>query len=266
MRIDNETSVVGSIAGRRNRLGSLMHNAGYESLRLNFVYISFAVEDLTAAVAGMRAMHFRGFTVSMPFKQAIMPLLSRIDSVAGAIGAVNTIQNVDGGLVGFNSDWIGAMAALNEVSRPEGKRIVLLGAGGAARAIAYGLSLRSCDVTICNRTPDTAQKLARQFGFKTDSLEAVSNLDYDILINSTSVGYGTEESPLPPEALKEGRVVMDVVFDRPETPLLKLAKAKDCTVIPGYKMLLHQAVFQFELFTGCTAPVAVMEQALLGNA
>jgi len=263
--VDNQTIIVGSIASKRSRLGPLINNAAYQSLGLNYLYVSFAVTEdgLKSAVAGMVALGFRGFAVSMPHKEAVIELLDRVDPVAACIGAVNTVQREGDLLVGYNSDWIGAVTALQEVCALKRRRVLLLGAGGAARAIAYGLSQHGCDVMICNRSASKAVDLARDFGGAGSALEDAANFDYDILINATSVGFGTQECIVEPSMIREGAVVMDIVFDRPATPLLQLAASKGCVIVPGYKMLLHQAVFSFELFTGCKAPIAVMEQALL---
>jgi shikimate dehydrogenase len=265
MNVDQQTVLIGSIASKRSRPGPLMNNAGYQELALNFLYVSFAVSEsgLEAAVAGMRAMGFRGFAVSMPHKQTVMKLLDRIDDTAACIGAVNTVRREGDLLAGYNSDWVGAVSALQEVCDLRGKRVLLIGAGGAGRAIAYGLSRHSCDVLICNRGAAKAQELARHFGARGAGLEETGHFEYDILINATSVGFGTEECIVGQDAIRAGTVVMDIVFDRPDTPLLRMAGSKGCVIVPGYKMLLHQAVFSFELFTGRKAPIDAMERALL---
>ncbi len=159
------------------------------------------------------------------------------------------------------------MDALKEVVDLKGKRVALLGAGGAASAIAYGLKDNNARTTIYNRTEKKGRELAELFGQEFGGpINNVSKKEYDILINATSVGFEkTDQAIIDKEAVAEGKVVMDVVFNHLETPLLKSAKEKHCKIIPGYRMLIHQALFQFQLFTGHKAPFSVMEKALIQN-
>ena len=167
-----------------------MHNSAYQYLGLNFVFIPLVVTDCKNAVAGIRALNFRGTAVSIPHKEEVMRYLNNIDTKAKSIGAVNTISNDNGILTGYNSDWIGAVEALKEVTVLENKKVILIGAGGAARAIAYGLSVSKANVIIFNRSPEKAKKLAQTFKLEVGgNLNSVKNIkDYDILINATSVG------------------------------------------------------------------------------
>ncbi|WP_437886395.1 shikimate dehydrogenase family protein [Sorangium sp. So ce307] len=144
--------------------GAAMHLAGYRALGLDFTYIPFAVTDVEGATRGMRALGIRGLGVSMPYKQAVIPLLDEIDPVAARIGAVNTIVNDEGRLRGYNTDWIGAVRALEEVTQLGGARVLLLGAGGAARAVAFGLAERGAAITIANRDLEKARQLAAAVG------------------------------------------------------------------------------------------------------
>ncbi len=264
--IDNQTTIVCSMAIKQGKLGAAMHNAAYAHLGLNYAYVPMTVTDLRGAIAGMRAFNFRGSAVSMPYKQPVMRYMDKIDPVAREIGAVNTISNKGGSLVGYNSDWIGAVAALKEAGPLKGMRAVLLGAGGAARAISYGLVKGGAEVTIFNRTPAKARLLARKFGLEFGGTISAAGAcgDYDILINATPVGFYPETgiSPLAAEDIRPGKIVMDVVFNPPHTPFMENARRRGCTVVPGYRMLIHQALFQFEEFTGRKAPFAVMERAL----
>lgn len=260
--VDNRTTICGLITSKPTNLSAAMHNAGYAHLGLNFAYIPFAVNDCGRAIAGMRALNIRGLSVSIPHKQEVMAHLDSIDPVAVKIGAVNTVVNDNGFLKGYNSDWLGATEALKEVCTLNNKKVVVFGAGGAARAIVYGLKQYDCAVTILNRTVEKARLLADEFGMAYgDSMAAVRD-DYDIFINATSVG-SADECPIDPEALRTGKIVMDIVTVPMETALLRCAKAKGCTAVPGWRMLLHQALPQFELFTGQKAPLKVMDEALL---
>jgi shikimate dehydrogenase len=269
MHIDNETKIVCSLGARQSRLGAMMHNAAYRHLMVNYIYVPFTVADLEGSIRGMRALGFRGSSVTMPFKEDAIRYIDRIDPIAADIGAVNTISNENSVLAGYNSDWIGAVEALREVSKLRGRKAVLLGAGGAARAIAYGLKMNGAEVVILNRNTKRARELSGslnvEFGGCIRDLKKIK--DYDILINATSVGFypDVKNSIIGAEQMKEGRVVMDVVFRPEETMFLRCARSRKCITVAGYKMLLHQAVFQVELFTGKKAPFRVMEKALLSG-
>jgi shikimate dehydrogenase len=242
-----------------------MHLAGYRALELDFVYVPFAVTDLEGAVRGMRALGIRGAGVSMPYKQAVLPLLDAIDPVAARIGAVNTIVNDGGRLTGHNTDWIGAVRALEEVRPLAGARVLLLGAGGAARAVAFGLVERGAAVRIANRDRAKAERLAAEVGASSAPLgeEALSG-DHEVLVNATSAGMAEVDprSPVPEQALREGLVVMDIVYKPMVTELVAAARRRGAVAIHGGRMLLHQAAEQFRLYTGRAAPLAAMDEAL----
>ena len=265
MQITKETRLITSLAAKQNSLGPAMHNAGFQALGLNFVFLPVTTNDIRGGIAGVRGLNLPGTTVSMPHKQAVMEYLDAVDDVARAIGAVNTIANRDGVLTGYNSDWVGAMEALKEATTLDAKRVMLLGAGGAARAIVYGLKRNNASVTILNRDAAKGRQLAKEFGASFGgTLEDLGSFsDYDVLVNATSIGFGTEESPVIAESIKSGIVVLDAVFVPPCTTFLKAAQDRGCKVVPGYRMLIHQALFQFELFTGKKPPFEVMEKALL---
>ncbi len=268
MMINDKTKICGSIAIKQSELGSIMHNTAYNNLGVNFIYIPFTVSHCKSAIEGIRALKFRGCSVSMPYKQEVMKYLDKIDPVAQEIGAVNTIVNDDGVLTGYNSDWIGAIKALKEITELKNKKVVLVGAGGASRAISYGLKKSQCNkVTIINRTVDKGKALADDFGFEFGGdIEKINEvIDYDILINATSVGFFPNEnnSIINEKDLKNDKVVMDIVIKPLETPLLEFAKKKNCKTISGYRMLIYQALFQIEKYSGKKAKFEVMEKALL---
>ena len=221
--------------------------------------------DLAGAVAGMRALNLRGVGVSMPFKLDILPMLDDLEPVARQIGAVNTVVNEAGRLIGHNTDWQGAVRALEELSPLDGARVLLLGAGGAARAVAYGLRARGARVAILNRDEARAAALARDVGCSVaPAAHREAPGPYDILLNATSVGMA-EVDPGPPlsiDALRADLVVMDIVYKPFETLLIQGARARGCRVIHGGRMLLHQAAAQFALYTGQEAPLAAMDAAL----
>lgn len=245
-----------------------MHEAGYAALGLAFTYVPFEVRDLAGALAGMRGLGIRGFGVSHPFKQDVMPLLDALDPVAERIGAVNTIvHDGHGRLTGYNTDWVGAVKALEEVRALDGVRVLLVGAGGAARAIAFGLRERGVDTTVANRDPAKAKRLAAASGARVAAFAETARAGaYDVVINATTIGQTGEDSaarsPLPAESLREGQVVMDIVYKPVRTPLLELAAQRRAVAVHGGRMLLHQAAAQFELYTGRPAPLEAMDAAL----
>ncbi len=242
-----------------------MHEAGYRALGLAFTYVPFEVADLAGAVTGMRALGIRGFGISQPYKQAVMPLLDELEAVAGRIGAVNTIVNSAGRLVGHNTDWIGAVRALEEARPLRDARTLLVGAGGAARAIAFGLRQRGAQLTIANRDAAKAAALAAETGGRGAALdEATRAGDYDVVVHATVLGQAdaSPQGPIPEEALRPGQVVMDIVYKPVRTRLFEAARRRGAIAIHGGRMLLHQAAAQFELYTGHGAPLEAMEAEL----
>jgi shikimate dehydrogenase len=261
-----------------------MHNAGYQALALDFLFLALEVEPalLGQAVAGARALGFRGCSVTKPFKEAVIPLLDHLDGTAAAIGAVNTVLNENGVLSGFNSDWIGAVRAIEEAAGVgdagrnsgeapapgslSGLRVCIAGAGGAGKAIAWGLKRAGCTVVLFNRDTRKGKDAADLFGveFGGASAEIPAAGPFDAFVNATSVGMGDAgaPSPIPPSALRAGNVVLDAVIRPRNTALLRAARAARCRAVPGARMLLYQGLFQFRLFTGVEPPAAAMSRAL----
>ena len=259
-------TLCGSLSQVASPLGRAMHEAGYRALGLAFTYVPFEVPELAAAIGGMRALGIRGFGVSQPFKEQVVPLLDALDPVAERIGAVNTIVNDGGRLVGHNTDWVGATRALEEVRPLAGARVLVLGAGGAARAIAFGLREREASVTIANRDRARAERLASGTGARAILFDdaAVAAADHDIVVNATSLGQApaVAQLPLPGAALRAGQVVMDIVYKPLRTAFVVAAKERGALAIDGGRMLLHQGAAQFELYTGHAAPLEAMQAAL----
>jgi shikimate dehydrogenase len=241
-----------------------MHEAGYRALALPFTYVPFEVRDLAGALAGMRSLGIRGFGVSQPFKQAVIPLLDALDPIAEQIGAVNTIVGSNGRLVGHNTDWIGAVRALEETRALSGTSVLLLGAGGAARAIAFGLRERGARVTIANRTFEKAAALAAATGARAATWDETNRLgDYDVVLNATTLGQeGVHDASFPHGSIRAGQIVMDIVYKPLQTPLLAAARSRGAIAVHGGRMLLHQASAQFELYTSHPAPREAMDEAL----
>jgi shikimate dehydrogenase len=257
-------TLCGSLSLLASPLGRSMHEAGYRALGLPFTYVPFEVRDLAGAVQGMRSLGIRGFGVSQPFKQSVIPLLDALDPVAKKIAAVNTIVASGDRLVGHNTDWIGAVRALEEQRALSGASVLLFGAGGAARAIAFGLRERQARVTIANRTAPKAEALAAETAARSIPWDVGDGLgSYDVVINATTLGQeGVKGASVPYESLRPGQLVMDIVYKPPGTAWLSAARARGAVAVHGGRMLLHQAAAQFELYTGRPAPREAMDEAL----
>ncbi len=244
-----------------------MHNAAFQALGLDAVYTAFDVppEALRDAMAGARALGIRQLAVSIPHKLAVMEYLDEVDETAARIGAVNTVTRRDGRLVGSNTDWIGAARALEREVDLEGARAAVIGAGGAARAIVYGLVQRGARVVVLNRTPERARALAKDLGAQSGgALEELARTPHDVLINATPVGLGGEVSPVHAAWISEGAAVMDAVYEPEQTRLLRDAAARGARPIGGKWMLVYQAAEQLRLWSGHEAPIEVMAEAFDG--
>ncbi len=259
-------------------LSPVMHNAAYKALGMDCEYHKFRVtlDDLEGAIKGARAMGFGGLNLTIPLKEKALGIVEP-DTMARAIGAVNTIEfsgdDIAGitGIVGHNTDGIGAVKALaaSGVDIP-GSRVLILGAGGAARAVAYQLAKDGARVTIANRTLGKAQELAgnvRSVGNANGTgLEELSKLtaDADIIINTTSVGMhpDTDRTLVTADMMHTGQVIFDIVYSPLETCLLREAKKAGAVTIDGIKMLVLQGAESFRIWTGIEPPVDVMEQAV----
>lgn len=220
-----------------------VYNSVFAEHGADAVYVALEPDDIGAAMAAVRSLGLGGGTITAPFKQDVMRHLDEIDDDAAAIGAVNVVVNRGGTLVGRNSDWLGALGALRDVVDPAGRRIALLGAGGAARAVAYGLKAAGAEVVAFNRTVTKAQDLCERFSCSLGGdLEAVRP-EFDVVVNATSVGMGDPDAPslVGEEALSNVPVVFDLVVRPRETSLIRLALERGCVVVPGIAMVAHQA-------------------------
>jgi shikimate dehydrogenase len=262
--IDGRTKVYG-LLGRpvAHSLSPAMHNAAFRELGLNAVYVAFPVTDLAQAVAGLRGLAIAGVSVTIPFKEEIIPLLDELDPQAARMGAVNTVVNREARLTGSNTDWLGALAALRTKTGIRGEHFLILGAGGAARAIAFGLLEQGGRVTVTDLDPERATALAREFPLEALPLGALGLCPATILINATPVGLApdVEAIPIEPDLLGRFRLVMDIVYRPLQTRLLQEARIQGCQTIDGLQMLIYQGAAQFELWTGQPAPLATMSQA-----
>lgn len=263
----NGNTILHGIMGNpvSHSLSPAMHNSAFAALGLNSAYVPFPVTDVAGALIGFKALGVRGVSVTIPHKQAVIPLLDHIDPVAKKIGAVNTLLILDNAITGSNTDWIGANRALEEKISLAGRKVLVLGAGGSARAIGFGLLEAGAEIQLASRTPSSGKALAATLGCPWHPFPELDNLAADILINATSVGMNpdAEATLVPKELLPRFPVVMDIVYAPLETRLLREAKEAGCRVVNGTAMLLYQGVAQFELWTGKQAPVNVMRQSLL---
>ena len=264
--ITAETRIYGVIGNPiGHSLSPHIHNAAFRSLGLNAVYVPFKVEgDVCNFLDAYRGLPVHGYSVTIPHKEAVSATLDEIDTVSRQIGAVNTIVNRKGCLVGSNTDWTAAVAAI-ESELPDGgvggKRVALLGAGGTARAIAFGLKARGATTTIYNRTSERAEKLAADVGCAWAPLDAIETADVDVIANSTSVGMYpiVDASPVPASVLMPGMVVFDAVYNPVWTRLLAEADKAGCRTVSGIHMFVNQAAEQFKTWTGLDAPRELME-------
>ena len=241
-----------------------MHNAAFRALGLDAVYVAFDVQPkgLAAALAGARVLGIRQLAVSLPHKRAVLAHLDEVEPTARRIGAVNTVTRRDDRLCGANTDALGAVRALEREAPLEGARAVVLGAGGSARAVVFGLRERGAQVTVLNRTPERAEALARELGAAAAGpLTDLAGTPHDVLVNTTSVGLGSNASPVPAEALAPDSIVMDAVYEPERTRLLRDAESRGARTIPGKWMLVYQAAAQLSLWTGREAPLEVMVAA-----
>ena len=256
--MDSQTELYGVIGNPvRHSLSPMIHNGAFRRLGWNAVYLAFEVKNIEEALRGMRGLGVRGVSVTIPFKTEVLPFLDKIEGLAKKVGAVNTIINRRGRLIGYNTDCEGALEALEEKMDLRGKRVVLLGAGGAARAIGFGLKERGVPLIVVNRSEERGWALSKELRCNYLPISSLARmkegeLEADILINATSLGMVPRdgETPIPKKFLKKGMVVMDIVYEPLQTRLLREAKEKGCVTVDGLEMLIRQGMAQFEIWTG----------------
>jgi shikimate dehydrogenase len=282
--ITGKTSLVGLIGWPvTHSLSPRMHNAAFAKLGLDWVYVPLPVrpDDVEQALKGLAALNFVGANVTVPHKQAVIRYMDELSAAARITGAVNTVQLKDGKFLGFNTDAIGFLNALQEAGcNPKGRRVAVLGAGGAARAVVFALARAGADsIIVLNRTAERGAFLvddlaaafpgsSLRFEALTSESLAVLNDNVDLVINSTSVGMYpyVETCPWPADVPMSAQVTFcDLVYNPLETVFLARASAAGAATIDGLGMLVHQGAAAFEKWTGQTAPVEVMRQACLSK-
>jgi len=272
-QVDAATKIYG-VAGNpiKSSLSPLMMNTAFRRETVNAVYLGLQTSKADDLFKLAREVPIQGMSITMPLKQDVMPLLERTDALSAKIGAVNTILRAqDGKFYGFNTDVAGIVSPLERRLSLKGAKVLVLGAGGAARAAVFGCCDKGAEVFILNRTPETAQKLAKQSGAKAIKRELVAKTTFDVIINATPVGMagvakaGGKSVPVSPLEAGEinARYVFDLVYNPIETPLLRLARQKGIAVITGVEMFVQQGARQFEIWTGKPAPEEEMLRVVL---
>jgi shikimate dehydrogenase len=280
MRIDGDTRVVGIIGNPLGHtLSPTIHNAAFDYMGLNWCYVPFPVEEgrLTEAIDGIRSLRLGGVNVTMPFKTDVLPLLDEVTTFAQSVGAVNTVLMDKGRLIGYNTDGRGFYTSLaRDVGyEVKGRRVLILGAGGAARSVTVSLALAGVSsITIVNRSADRSRQLTEIIESSAPEV-SVSWLtpddnydlvvaDSDIIINATPLtAFQGSVLRVPVAMLNRNQLVCDLNYSLYQPPLLQEAEARGAQVVDGKGMLLYQAAAAFEIWTGLEAPVEVMRMALL---
>jgi 3-dehydroquinate dehydratase/shikimate dehydrogenase len=256
-QIDAATRVYG-VAGNpiTHSLSPLMLNTAFHRETVNAVYLALHTTRLNDLLTLVRELPLSGLSVTMPLKQEVMDHLENTDPISAKIGACNTIVRAqDGKLYGFNTDVGGIVRPLEKRLSLKGAKVLVLGAGGAARAAVFGLVDKGAEVMILNRTPQTAQKLARQAKAKTIRRELVAKTNFDVILNATAVGmHGVKQQQILEAKELNARLVFDLVYNPVETPLLRMARQKGIPVVTGVEMFVQQGARQFEIWTGKPAP------------
>jgi len=263
-QVDAATRIYG-VAGDPvgHSLSPVIMNAALRRENVNGVYLPLHAKTLKDLIHCVREIPLHGLSITMPYKQAILPFLDNTDAHTSKIGACNTVvRGQDGKLYGFNTDVAGILRPLEQRISIENAKVLVLGAGGAARAAVFGLKERGAEVWVLNRTSIKAQKLARQAKAHAIKRADLRKVAFDVMINATPVGMGnTSDCPLK-DAEIQARVVFDMVYDPVETHLLKVARSQGISVIPGVEMFVQQAARQFEIWTGKPAPAGDMLRAV----
>jgi len=245
-------------------LSPLMHNTAYCEMQINASYVPFCVRNLEEAVRGIRGLGIKGVSVTIPFKSEVGKHLDGLEESSNRIGAVNTIVNEGGRLRGYNTDWIGFVRDLKEFMPVQGKTFGVLGAGGAARAILFGVLSEGGNPVVLNRTAAKGEALAKEFGCSFLPLSEIGVLKADCIVNTTSVGMAPqiENSPLEERALGKFPCVVDIIYNPLETKLLKDARKAGCRTRSGLGMFVHQGAEQIRLWTGTEPPVETMRRVV----
>ena len=253
-----------SVAKNPGSFGETVHNAGYKALGLDFQYKAFSSNDISGVIKGVRALGIRGCSISMPFKEKVLPLLDELDPLAKKAKAVNTVVNNNGHLTGYNTDVLGMQNCLKPLKIKKNKKILVLGAGGAARAILVALeNLKFKNVILSNRTAQRGRKTAKDFHIDSIQWSKRADIEAEIIINSTPIGMypNTNSLPISQKSIIHAQFVIDMIVKPPNTKLIQVANNNRIPSIDGTKMALNQAYEQFKLYTGKDPQKHVMQKA-----
>ncbi|MCD4721559.1 MAG: shikimate dehydrogenase [Desulfobacula sp.] len=251
----------------RHSKSPVIHNACFQQYQINAIYLAFEIDEISKGIAAIRSLNIKGASVTIPFKESIINHLDWIDEDALNIGAVNTVVNQDGKLSGFNTDYKAAIDPLKPFGLAN-KRICIIGAGGAAQAVAYGIHREKGDLVIINRNKEKGKNLALKYKadfIPMDEVNKMDNINADIIINTTSIGMypDIENSAFPSTHMHSKMVVMDIIYNPLKTKLLSYALKKGCTTIDGLSMFIHQGAAQFKIWTGISPDIKLMRKALI---
>ncbi|MGH9885797.1 MAG: shikimate dehydrogenase, partial [bacterium] len=240
-----------------------LHNRAFEARNVDAVYVPLQAEALAPFLEALPALGLSGFSVTQPYKEEILPHLREVDAAAALCGSVNTVVVHDGVMMGSTTDGVGVLGALKKRIDVKKRKVVMLGAGGAARSAALSLVRKGALLTVLARRPEQARELASAMGCAGGALEDLDRYTWDVLINATPLGssLAPDETPVPAALHRKGAVVLDMVYDPLETRLLREAHDAGCVIVDGLEMLLMQATAQFETWTGQEAPADVMREA-----
>jgi 3-dehydroquinate dehydratase/shikimate dehydrogenase len=247
-------------------LSPAIHNAAFAATGRDAVYVPLQSESLEAFIEALPGLGLSGFSVTRPYKQSLQRHLAQVEETAARAGSVNTVVVRDGRLCGSSTDGDGVLVPLRKRTEVGGRRVLIVGAGGAARAAAFALVGAGARVSVLARRPEQAAEVAAAAGGDAVSLEDLGAMPWDVLLHATPVGSGSLPGrlPVPESVLRPGSVVFDMVYEPRPTALLEAARTRGCRTIDGVEMLVAQAVGQFEAWTGEAAPVEAMTRAALG--
>jgi len=265
MIIDQHTDLYGVVGyPLGHSMSPIMHNIAFSAMGLDAIYLAFETRDIDGCLKGIKALGIKGMSVTLPHKSSAIPLLDEVDDLAKKIGAVNTIVNKGGYLVGYNTDAIGALKALEEKIELSGKTCLIIGAGGAARAIGFILKENDVEVKVANRSPERGRALAHSLTCPFIHVDQLENIGADLLIHTTPVGMTpyNYQCVVPEHILRKGMVVMDIIYNPIETRLLTMARTRGCLTINGLGMFIHQGAEQFRLWTGIDPPISAMKRSV----
>ncbi|MCK5164602.1 MAG: shikimate dehydrogenase [Desulfobacula sp.] len=253
----------------RHSKSPVIHNACFRSNHINAVYLAFEIDEISKGITALKTLNIKGASVTIPFKESIMDYLDWIDEDALNIGAVNTVVNKDGKLLGYNTDHKAAILPLKPFGIKD-KKVCIIGAGGAARAVAYGIHKEKGDIVIINRNKERGKVLALKHNadfIPMNEIAKMHDIKADIIINTTSIGMypNIKDCAFPSGLLNSRMIIMDIVYNPLKTQLLSCAQKKGCTIVDGLSMFVYQGAAQFNIWTGILPDIGLMRKAIMNG-